>query len=521
MKLHIIRHFWFICILLSIVTAYATPQEENNQKFRDDYLVFTVPSSFNAIEPTTISSAQTKLLLPLIYETLVKVDDIQQIVPSLAKSWQINVQEGLVEFTLNDNHRFSNGMLLTADDVIYSLNRLCRKGGRIAKELTGLNGCTKDKTTLPSIKKTANNTIQLKFSGNPSLFLHQLASPNSGIVKLNNGVVYGSGPYAIEKLDKDGKYLALSLNHYFHNSEQIANKGLIIKKLDEKDFASELSKTKPDGSLMYRSSSVNKISDSDYKVVDDVAFITQTLVLNNRRFPFNHEIVRKALLTELYNSGRLESCVDGGTKAYGFIPYGLGGSIANQPILSMKSITPDEVFRQVPELKDKLIEVKIHQHIGKKNLCEKQQLIHAAAKFHINVRMIYDNDYKTLLPLYLNHKLDGFVELFVFTNREAYTALLYFDPSDNSNFANTRNSDITLHLNDALNNFSTRKRFYAYQQIVSDLNRHAHVIPYYYVGSSALISNCLEGVVKEFYFNPFEHLKSVYRKKGCLLKAEK
>lgn len=520
MKLITIHLFWLSFLLFTTSGSYAVELKKTNQYFRNDYLVFTVPNSFNTIEPAAMSSAQTKLLLPLIYETLVKVDDTQQIVPALAKSWHIDLSKRLIEFKIDENHRFSNGMHLTADDVIFSFNSLCSKGGRVAKELIGLDGCAKDKSILPSIKKIGNYTIQLKFSGNPSIFLHQLASPASGIVKLADGKLYGSGPYAIEKQSHNGEYLVLSLNKYFHNSKQIANKGLIIRKLDEKSFAKGLSVTKPDGSLMYRSSSVKKISDPDYKIVDDVAFITQALVLNNQKFPFDQEIVRKALLAELYNSGHLESCVDGGTKAYGFIPYGLGGSIANKLIPKMKAITPEEVFRHVPELKENLIEVNIHQHIGRKNLCEKQRLINAAAKFHIKVQLIYHSDYKTLLPLYFNHELDGFVELFVFTNREAYTALLYFDPSDDSNFANIHNSDITLHLNDALNNFSTRKRFSAYQQIVTDLNLHAHVIPYYYVGSSALISNCLEGVLKEFYFNPFEHLKSVYRKKGCLLKAE-
>lgn len=516
MKLFILRLFCLSCLLFLISNANAngTPVEKKS-------LVFTVPNNFNRIQPGEITNAQTKLLLPLVYETLVKINDKQQIVPGVAKSWKIDLQNRIIQFEIANNHFFSNGMLLTTNDVLFSIKKLCNKGGRVAKELVGLKGCNDKTIKSPSVNVVGKNRIQLGFNGNPSIFLHQLASPVSGILKQINQKAFGSGPYVINKLHKNGRYLSLALNKYFHNKKQIANSGIVIKMLYEEGFDKGIATTKPDGSLMYRSSSIKKISDPDYRIVDDVAFITQTLVLNNKKYPFNKKIIRKAILADLYNNGHLERCIEGGKKAYGLIPYGLGGSIANQLNPKVDIISPEVVFSKLPELKRKHIEVKIHQHVSRKNSCESEALVHSAEKFNIIVKMVYHDDYQTLLPLYFNHQLDGFVELFVFLNREAYGGLLYFDPSDDNNFANIRNYEIKLYLNDALENFSARKRFLAYQKISKSLNENAHVIPYYYIGSSALISKCLGGVVKEFYFNPFEHLKSVYRKKGCRLQSKK
>lgn len=106
------------------------------------YLKFTVPNQFEEIEPGNSSIIQTHFLLPLVFESLVKVNDKQQISPVLAKSWKVNLNNNTLTMTLHNDHYFSDGSNVTAYDVEYSLNRLCDILGNTSKELKSLVGCT-------------------------------------------------------------------------------------------------------------------------------------------------------------------------------------------------------------------------------------------------------------------------------------------------------------------------------------------------------------------------------------------
>jgi peptide/nickel transport system substrate-binding protein len=59
-----------------------------------------------------------------VYETLAFVSPDGRLVPGLAESWRTS-QDGLTwTFALRRNVKFHNGRAMTADDVIYSINRV-------------------------------------------------------------------------------------------------------------------------------------------------------------------------------------------------------------------------------------------------------------------------------------------------------------------------------------------------------------------------------------------------------------
>lgn len=57
-----------------------------------------------------------------IYESLVKMDKEQNILPSLAESWEI-LDKQAIRFNLKKDVKFHNGETMTADDVVFSFNR--------------------------------------------------------------------------------------------------------------------------------------------------------------------------------------------------------------------------------------------------------------------------------------------------------------------------------------------------------------------------------------------------------------
>jgi hypothetical protein len=185
-----------------------------------------------------------------------------------------------------------------------------------------------------------------------------------------------------------------------------------------------------------------------YKLIRSNSNITEILVLNNRKFPFNYPLVRKALATEIYNHFSYQ-CIPGSHKTYGIIPYGIGGSINNMQPAFLPEVTPQTLFTALPILKSKRITVTFHQLYDIKNSCEASQLIQAGKKFNIDIKFKYHKDYSDLLPLYLNHHLDGFLDLYIFKNREAYKIFEFF-AKNGENDANIDQDNIDTLLKEAI-----------------------------------------------------------------------
>ena len=64
------------------------------------------------------------MLLYNVYEGLVKLDKAGKIKPLLAQSWTISKNGRVYTFTLHSGVRFQNGDPLTADDVVFSFERV-------------------------------------------------------------------------------------------------------------------------------------------------------------------------------------------------------------------------------------------------------------------------------------------------------------------------------------------------------------------------------------------------------------
>ncbi len=500
---------FFIFILISTISSANSLPWINHP----DYLIFGVPNKFsNVVDPNLSVDAQTKFVLPLIFEPLISVNAQQELQPVLAKSWVVSPDQKSITITIASGHYFSNGQEVTAYDVENSFRRLCSKGSQSSYEVQAIIGCN---LYSPHIYVLNRYQIRFEINREPTIFLYQISSQRSVIVKSDRGKLIGSGPYILDEINPN--YLLLSKNKYYYNKISLKNDGLIIEYIDENTINQTLKEFHPDGSIMYRISAISKINNTNYITINDKPYITQILVLNNQRFPFNSEIVRRAILVNLYNQNKISSCLSGAIKAYGIIPNGIGGSLYNMAPETLQPILPAEVFKAVPKLRNHFITVLIPQHLGRKNNCEADSFINAARPYHINVKFHYYQSYTNLWPLYFNHRLNGYVELFITKNREAYTTLQYFTTENSENFANTKDKNLDNLMNNALNAPTSLQRFDSYHKMAQYIEDRAIVIPYYYIGSSNLVSKCLGGVSKDFNFNPFQYLPGTYRITGCKL----
>ena len=89
-------------------------------------LVVGLSEDYHSLDPSRAYEPGGSLIHHTVYDTLVTFpsDSVSEVLPNLAESWKIS-EDGLVyTFTLRGDVAFSNGHLLTAEDVVFSFNRM-------------------------------------------------------------------------------------------------------------------------------------------------------------------------------------------------------------------------------------------------------------------------------------------------------------------------------------------------------------------------------------------------------------
>ncbi|MBI5669308.1 MAG: ABC transporter substrate-binding protein [Chloroflexi bacterium] len=191
--------------LLSGITSLA--QDEK-------VLVIGHAESTDSLDPARGYTQTSGFIFRAIYETLVTFPDADasSIEPMLAESWEVSDDGLTYTFKLREGAEFASGNPVTADDVVFSFNRL--------KNLQGSPAFLAD--NIASVEATDPQTVVVTLASPDPSFLSTLPNPafqvtDSQVIKENGGTdavdaatadtaeeflnnnSVGSGPYQLEK----------------------------------------------------------------------------------------------------------------------------------------------------------------------------------------------------------------------------------------------------------------------------------------------------------------------------------
>ncbi|MEB2288056.1 MAG: ABC transporter substrate-binding protein [Anaerolineae bacterium] len=117
------RRFLVLLVVVSLgITFAGTAAAQGEEKV----LVVGLSEDYKSLDPSRAYEPGGSLIHVSVYDTLVTFpsDSVGEILPNLAASWDIS-DDGLVyTFALRDDVVFSNGDPLTAEDVVFSFNRM-------------------------------------------------------------------------------------------------------------------------------------------------------------------------------------------------------------------------------------------------------------------------------------------------------------------------------------------------------------------------------------------------------------
>jgi len=124
-----IKGYMFFCFLLCLISC------QNNKENDKQIFYYNETTGLATLDPAFAKSQAVMWVAHQLYNTLVEVDSNLNIVPSLAKKWEVSADRLVYIFHLrtdvffNDDAAFVNakGRKLVADDIVFSFNRIIDK----------------------------------------------------------------------------------------------------------------------------------------------------------------------------------------------------------------------------------------------------------------------------------------------------------------------------------------------------------------------------------------------------------
>lgn len=302
-------------------------------------LVIDTAFSIETGDPGHTYDPTGNMVAKAIYEPLVDFEgsDVSTPVPGLA-SWEQNEEATEFTFTLVADRTFSDGAPITADDVVFTIERV--KGMAEAKPNFLLAGIAVEKVDEATVVFTTEAPmLQLPaILANPALGI-----VNSAVVIDNggatdgsdtaqdflNGASAGSGPYTLESLDLSSQ-VVLAANPEYTGSARAGYSRVVIRNVSES--ATQLMNLQGGDTMVALDLNGDQVADlGDDLVLDSVPSGQSLFLLLNQSEEVAEELANpelaEAIRYALDYDSLLELAGTGSVQATGVIPPGFEGAL--------------------------------------------------------------------------------------------------------------------------------------------------------------------------------------------------
>jgi len=257
----------------------------------------------DSLDPHRMVAAGTKEVLFNVFEGLVKPTPDGDLIPAVAESHTVSDDGTVYTFTLREGVKFHNGDTVTADDVVYSIERCAdTKGGEPLVEAFSV---------VKAVEKKDEKTVEITLKAADGDFLSYLTA---AIIPANydkqETAPVGTGPFKFASrsaqesivLEKFADYWGTPAHMNKVTFRIIENGDALVLALQSGsiDLCAHLTTTQ-----------LAQIQNRGYTVVESTMNLVQALYLNNAVKPFDDVRVRQALCYAVDKQMVLDLTADG------------------------------------------------------------------------------------------------------------------------------------------------------------------------------------------------------------------
>ncbi len=286
------------------------------------------------LDPHVTSAYSSFQILENVLDTLVTLDAEQNLQASLAESWDVSEDGLTVSFHLRDGVKFSNGRDLSADDVVYTFNRILdpETGSGSSWKLGGVTDIS---------AADASTVVFTLEAPNPGLITKLAVDKTMGIIAKENvedGTIntqpMGTGPFMITDFQPGVKVMLERNPNYWQAGLPYLDAVDIRIISDESVRRTALVTGDVDWAISVPAQSVEELKGRDDVVVDSTAAGSYWYIgVNLGRDPISDAKVRQAISYAINRDQIAEAATFGQAQAteepipassawsFGYAPY--------------------------------------------------------------------------------------------------------------------------------------------------------------------------------------------------------
>jgi peptide/nickel transport system substrate-binding protein len=264
---------------------------------------------------TNAAAGIPEVLLYNVYEGLVKLDRNGKIVPLLARSWTVSDNGRVYTFVLQKHATFQNGDPLTADDVVFSFERVIAPASVHPHE--------DDMAPLHSIKAVGTYTVRVTLKQRSNDWLYAMTGP-AGVIYDPKAIgtlathPVGTGPYAFSSMTPNYSVTLVRNPHYWGRPASIDR---VVFRYYTDPNALVNAELAGDVDIIDNVQAPELMREFDnrkrYTVVQGLTNGKVLLSMNNARPPLNKRLVRQAITYAINRPALLKTVYAGYGKLIG------------------------------------------------------------------------------------------------------------------------------------------------------------------------------------------------------------
>lgn len=322
----------------SLFSGYDSTQirEQVSQK-GDDFVQLTVgePGVIETIDPLFAQSDSELRLLNLVYDGLTKLDETGQIVPALARSWELSADSLEYTFHLRTNVYFHNsskfssslGRKFSAKDVEFVIKRAASSqvptySAKLFKDIKGFveyfieqqtikNPVNRTITDIVGLKIHNDSTITISLNQKNEDFIKNLAHPHSSVYaaeslpKSGGPILEPIGTGAFYYAKKEANKIIFASNKRYFSKKNRPDRLDIVSGLNETDLFKEFGKGNIDAIINLGPRGIDSAVDSTGNLTSayrDVYDLKKTDIKNKYTLYYNPESMQPEAVDLVANS---------------------------------------------------------------------------------------------------------------------------------------------------------------------------------------------------------------------------
>ena len=193
-------------------SAFAEAEDENITTVADGGTVDISVGPYDTLNPLTTSNEDIRIYTGLIYENLVRIDEVLEPQPALFASWEHSEDYKVWEFTLREGVKFHDGTAVNAESVKTLIDYIETNGGNYAENIKDIAGCfVKDELTVQFVLDVSDSSMVSKLS-------IPLLSPATLSGDKSDSSPVGAGMYSY--VSKEGNIITLKRYEEYYCAER-------------------------------------------------------------------------------------------------------------------------------------------------------------------------------------------------------------------------------------------------------------------------------------------------------------